>query len=196
VHTVACHFTPLLNLCCPIFSWTFQSIVTALLTNRFKIWKFRMVLTLPLCVLYGSQNNQQLLSCTALTDWFCITEAESVYRAVCTEPVYIRRTFFFKRLAPFGWLHSVSGNSVCLMGIPFLIDTFWFTPTSYGTHLVHGTRAGCIWFSTTLRACGRYSTVHSSLCTWWGQVVSLTSSSYSTMALSVWPWLPYGFWTI
>ena len=116
-----CQFTPLLNLCCLIFSRTFQSLLTALLTNGFNIQKFRMVLTLPLCVLYGSQNNQQLLSCTALTHWFCITEAESVYCAVCTESIYSIKVihFFFKGLVPFGWLHSVSGNSICLMGISF-----------------------------------------------------------------------------
>jgi len=41
-----------------------------------------MVLTLQLNVLYG------LLPCTTLRDWFCITEMESVYCAVCTEPLY------------------------------------------------------------------------------------------------------------
>jgi hypothetical protein len=30
----------------------------------------------------GSQNKQQLLPYAALTDWFCLTEVESVYRAV------------------------------------------------------------------------------------------------------------------
>ena len=29
-----------------------------------------MLITLHLCVLYGSQNKQQLLPYTALTDWF------------------------------------------------------------------------------------------------------------------------------
>jgi hypothetical protein len=75
-------------------SRTFQSLVIALLTNRFNIQKFRMVLTLPLCVLCGCQNNHQLLSCTALTHWFCMNEVESVYCVVCTESVYKRDTFF------------------------------------------------------------------------------------------------------
>jgi hypothetical protein len=47
-----------------------------------------MVITLHLCVLYGSQNKQRLLPYTALTDWFCITEAECVYCAVHTESSY------------------------------------------------------------------------------------------------------------
>jgi hypothetical protein len=36
----------------------------------FEIKKFCMLITLHLCVLYGSQNKQQLLPYTALTDWF------------------------------------------------------------------------------------------------------------------------------
>jgi len=47
-----------------------------------------MVLTLRLCVLYRSQYKQRLLSHTSLADWFCITEVESVYCAVCTESLY------------------------------------------------------------------------------------------------------------
>jgi hypothetical protein len=47
-----------------------------------------MVLTLRLCVLYGPHNKQQLLPYTTLADWFCITEAESVYCAVSTESLY------------------------------------------------------------------------------------------------------------
>jgi hypothetical protein len=47
-----------------------------------------MVPTLRLCVLYGSQNKQQLLPYSTLRDWFCITEVESVYSAVRTESLY------------------------------------------------------------------------------------------------------------
>ena len=47
-----------------------------------------MVLTLCLCVLYGSQNKQRLLPYTSLADWFCIIEVESVYSAVRTESLY------------------------------------------------------------------------------------------------------------
>ena len=37
-----------------------------------------MVLTLCLCVVYGSQNRQQLMPYTALTGWFCGTEGRVV----------------------------------------------------------------------------------------------------------------------
>jgi hypothetical protein len=43
--------------------------------------------TLRLCVLYGSQNKQQLLSYKTLRD-VLITEVESVYSAVRTESLY------------------------------------------------------------------------------------------------------------
>jgi hypothetical protein len=54
-------------------------------TTRFNIHKFYMVLTLRLCILYGSQKKQLLLFYIALADWFCITEVDSVYCAVRTE---------------------------------------------------------------------------------------------------------------
>jgi hypothetical protein len=38
--------------------------------TRFNIKKFYVVLTLRLCVLYGSQNKQQLLPYKTLKDWF------------------------------------------------------------------------------------------------------------------------------
>jgi hypothetical protein len=57
-------------------------------TTRFNIKKFYVVPTLRLCVLYGSQNKQQLLPYTALTDWFFIAEVKSVYSAVRTESLY------------------------------------------------------------------------------------------------------------
>jgi hypothetical protein len=40
------------------------------------------------CVLYGPPNKQKRLSCTSLTDWYFITQAKSVYRAVRTEALY------------------------------------------------------------------------------------------------------------
>ena len=39
-----------------------------------------MLITLHLCVLYGSQNKQQLLPYTALTDWFFIIVVECLQR--------------------------------------------------------------------------------------------------------------------
>ena len=47
-----------------------------------------MVLTLGLCVLYGSQNKTVTLPYKVLTDWFRITEVESVCCLVWTESKY------------------------------------------------------------------------------------------------------------
>jgi hypothetical protein len=49
---------------------TFYSLAVTLLTTRFNIKKFYVVPTLLLCVLYGSQNKQQLLPYKTLRDWF------------------------------------------------------------------------------------------------------------------------------
>ena len=67
---------------------TFKSLAVSLRTSGFNIQKFYVMLTLRLCVLYGSQNKQRLLPYTSLADWFCITEVESVYCAVRTESLY------------------------------------------------------------------------------------------------------------
>jgi hypothetical protein len=72
---------------------TFQSHANVLNTTRIITQKFYMVLTLRLCVLYGSHNKQRLLPYTALAEWFCITEVESVYCAVRTDPFYKTDTF-------------------------------------------------------------------------------------------------------
>jgi hypothetical protein len=56
--------------------------------TRFNIKNFYVVPTLRLCVLYGSQNKQQLLPYKTLRDCFFITEVESVYSAVRTESLY------------------------------------------------------------------------------------------------------------
>jgi hypothetical protein len=42
-----------------------------------------MVLTLRLCVMYGSQNKERLLPYTALTDWFHTTQVESLMFLPC-----------------------------------------------------------------------------------------------------------------
>ena len=47
-----------------------------------------MLITSHLCVLYGSQNKQELLPYTALPDWFSITVVECVHYAVWTEFLY------------------------------------------------------------------------------------------------------------
>jgi hypothetical protein len=46
---------------------TLSSLAVTLRTTRFKINKFHMLLTLRLCVLYGSENRQRLFAYTALT---------------------------------------------------------------------------------------------------------------------------------
>jgi hypothetical protein len=63
--------------------------------TRLNIKKFCVVLALRLCVLYGSQNKQQLLPYRTLRDCLFITEVESVYSAVRTEPL----CFVFKVLS-------------------------------------------------------------------------------------------------
>jgi hypothetical protein len=49
---------------------TFQSLAVTLHTTRFNIKIFYVVPTLRLCVLYGSQNKQELLPYKTLRDWF------------------------------------------------------------------------------------------------------------------------------
>jgi hypothetical protein len=56
-----------------------------------------MVLTMRLSVLYVSQNKQRLFPYTTLTDWFGITDVESVYCVVRTESLY-KTHFAFKGL--------------------------------------------------------------------------------------------------
>jgi len=77
---------------------TFESLVITLCTVSFEIKKFYMVLTLCLYVVYGSQNNPQLLPYTSLKDWFCITEVDSIYCAVRTESLYTTNVFRLYRV--------------------------------------------------------------------------------------------------
>jgi hypothetical protein len=48
----------------------FQILAVTLCTTRLNIKKFYVVPTLRLCVLYGSQNKQQLLPYKTSRDWF------------------------------------------------------------------------------------------------------------------------------
>jgi len=57
-----------------------------------------MLLTLHMSILYGSQNKQRLSLSTALGDWFCITEVDSVYCAVRTESLHVTDTFQLQRV--------------------------------------------------------------------------------------------------
>ena len=59
--------------------------------DRFNVQKCYMVLTQSLCVMHG------LLPCTTLTDGFCITEVDSVYRAVHNESIK-QAGFVFREL--------------------------------------------------------------------------------------------------
>jgi len=45
-----------------------------------------------MCFVWISEE-RATLACTTLTDWFCITEVESVYSAVRTESLYKTDTF-------------------------------------------------------------------------------------------------------
>jgi hypothetical protein len=56
-----------------------------------------MVLTFLFCVVYGSQNKQQLLPYTILTECFFITEVHSVYCAVRTECLHKTDTFRLRK---------------------------------------------------------------------------------------------------
>jgi hypothetical protein len=69
---------------------TFQSLRVTSRTTRFNIQTFCMVITLHLCVLYGSQNKQQYLPCTSLASLVFIIEVASVYSAVRAE--YLNNT--------------------------------------------------------------------------------------------------------
>jgi hypothetical protein len=71
-----------------VYSLTILCVPTGL---TFK--QFYMFLTLHLCVLYGSRNQQRLFPYTALADRFCIPKLVSVYCAVHTESSYKIDTF-------------------------------------------------------------------------------------------------------
>jgi hypothetical protein len=64
--TFLCSLTPRMLSLCSCYKngpseLTFSSLAVSLRTTRFNIKKFYVVPTLRLCVLYGSQNKQQLL---------------------------------------------------------------------------------------------------------------------------------------
>jgi hypothetical protein len=60
----------LLSMSKKLYRLTFQSLAVTSRAIRFNIKKFYVVPTLCLCVLYGSQNKQQLLPYKTLRDWF------------------------------------------------------------------------------------------------------------------------------
>jgi hypothetical protein len=72
--------------------------VVTLLTIRFNIKKLYVVPTLRLCVLYGSQNKQQLVPYKTLTDWF-LQPKWRVFTARYALSPYIKQIrFVFKGL--------------------------------------------------------------------------------------------------
>ena len=76
----------------PLGPLTHQPLAVISRTTSFNVQIFYTVLTSSLTVPYG------LLHCTALTDRICITEVESVYSAVRTEPYRKQIRFLFKGL--------------------------------------------------------------------------------------------------
>ena len=57
-----------------------------------------MLLALQLCVLYGSQNKQQLLPYTALTDWFLYPKWRVFTVRYALSPCITQIRFVFKRV--------------------------------------------------------------------------------------------------
>ena len=76
--------------------------ITLCTVSHTLIFKNSTWYSLRLCVVYGPQNNRQLLLNTTLTDWFCITELESVYCAVRTGSLYTTNSSFRKGLKVMG----------------------------------------------------------------------------------------------
>jgi hypothetical protein len=62
-------------------------------TTKFNVKKFLHDAVFAWCVLYGSQIKTATFALYSITDWFCITEVESIYCAVRTESLYKTNTF-------------------------------------------------------------------------------------------------------
>ena len=104
---------------------TFYNLAITLRTARFKIQQFYMVLTLCLCVLYGSHNKQQLLPQKILANWLCIMEAQSVHSAV--RPESLCKTDAFNRSTP---NDSHMGHTAPLP--PYVTFIYLFNKYMYG----------------------------------------------------------------
>jgi hypothetical protein len=63
------------------------------LTTKNSSWCSKYV-----CVVYGSQNKQQLLPYRTLTYWFSVTEVEGVHCAVRSESLHLSYTFRLSRV--------------------------------------------------------------------------------------------------
>ena len=58
-----------------------------------------MLITLHLCVLYGSQNRQRILLYTALTDWFLQPKCRVFTARYALSPYITQIRFVFKGLS-------------------------------------------------------------------------------------------------
>jgi len=77
--------------------------------------------TVYLCAVCGSENKQQLVPYTALTDWFFIIETDCVYCAVRTGCLYI-----ILRSAHTVYLCVVCGSENKQRLFPYTALTDWF----------------------------------------------------------------------
>ena len=68
------------------------------LTTTFNIQKYVHGAHILSCVVYGSQNKEQLLPHTTLTDLFCVTEVGYVYCTVRAASLYKKLRFDFEGL--------------------------------------------------------------------------------------------------
>jgi len=92
---------------------TTYSLAVTLLTNV-NSQKFYMMLTLSLCVVYGSQNKQWLLPHTTLTEWSYITEEERVYCAVHSSPHIKQTRCIFRGLIKWVWMANDMSVEKCM----------------------------------------------------------------------------------
>jgi hypothetical protein len=81
---------------CPGKMLTFQSRVGTLHTTRFNIKNLYMVSTLCLCVLYRSQNKQQVLPYNTLRGWF-LQPKWRVFTAWYAPSPYIKQIRFVSK---------------------------------------------------------------------------------------------------
>ena len=72
--------------------------IQSLLTARFNIQEFYMVVTLPFCILYGSQEKSATFFLYNIQRMDFKSEAESVYSAVRTESLYNTDTFRLQKV--------------------------------------------------------------------------------------------------
>ena len=98
-----------------------------------------MLMTLPLCVLYGSRNKQQtFFPYTILTDWNFITEVVSVYSAVRNESLYNTDTFRLWRVDIYRVLVRIIYSFPFLRGIGRHPNSVLWLSTIRGSDIDNG----------------------------------------------------------